>query len=303
VVSLLIFALGAGFSIYEGVSRFLNPVPIQSPVVSYVVLASAFLFEGGSWLFSLKQFRRAKGSLGFFKAFRLSNDPPSFMTLFEDSVALLGILIAAAATVAAVALRHPELDGAGSIAIGLILAATSIFLARESKSFLIGEQAYPSIRESILAIADAQPTCLRANGLFTVQLGPSQVVAMLDIRRWRPPTASADVSAAGSIATSRRLGGHAQSSEFPRCCVRSKRVHQCFAPSHKVRLDLVEQGRACAVGRMRHHLSAPALSFGIEFGRQGHTYPTRREAARPEEILPRRLKIASDARRDSSCRA
>jgi cation diffusion facilitator family transporter len=181
VVSLLILALGSGFSVYEGVSRFLNPVPIQSPVVSYVVLALAFIFEGGSWLFSLKQFRRAKGSLGFLKAFRLSKDPPSFMTLFEDSVALLGILIAAAATVAAAALEHPELDGAGSITIGLILGATSIFLVRESKSLLIGEQAYPSIRESILAIANAQTTCLRANGLFTVQLGPRQVVTMLSL--------------------------------------------------------------------------------------------------------------------------
>jgi hypothetical protein len=81
----------------------------------------------GHWLFSLERFRRAKGSLGFFKAFRLSKDPPSFTTLFEDSVALLGILIAAAAIVASAALGHPELDGAGSIAIGLILAATSIF--------------------------------------------------------------------------------------------------------------------------------------------------------------------------------
>jgi cation diffusion facilitator family transporter len=181
VVSLLIFALGAGVSIYEGVSRYLNPVAIESPVISYVVLALAFIFEGGSWLFSLRQFRRAKGSLGFFKAFRLSKDPPSFMTLFEDSVALLGILIAAAATVAAVVSGHPEFDGAGSIAIGLVLAATSIFLARESKSLLVGEQAYPSIRKSILAIANAQPDCLRANGLFTVQLGPRQVVAMLSL--------------------------------------------------------------------------------------------------------------------------
>ena len=73
----------------------------------------------------------------------LSKDPPSFMTLFEDSVALLGVLIAAAATYAAVALGHPEFDGMGSIAIGLILAGTSLFLARESKSLLIGEPAYP----------------------------------------------------------------------------------------------------------------------------------------------------------------
>ena len=181
VVSLLIFALGGGFSIYEGVSRLLHPVPIRSPTVSYVVLGLSFLFEGSSWLYSLRQFGRAKGSLGFFTAFRLSKDPPSFMTLFEDSVALLGILIATAATYLAIAWGCPEIDGAGSIAIGLILVATSAFLARESKSLLIGEQAYPSIRQSILSIANAQPNCLRANGLVTVQLGPNQIAAMLSI--------------------------------------------------------------------------------------------------------------------------
>jgi divalent metal cation (Fe/Co/Zn/Cd) transporter len=117
VVSLLIFAFGAGFSIYEGVNRIRYPTPIQGPIVSYVVLALAFLFEGGSWLYSLRQFRRAKGNLGFFEAFKLSKDPPSFMTLFEDSVALIGILIAAGATFAAVAIDRPEFDGAGSIAL------------------------------------------------------------------------------------------------------------------------------------------------------------------------------------------
>ena len=181
VVSLLIFAFGAGFSIYEGAYRILYPVPIQSPIVSYVVLALAFLFEGGSWLYSLGQFRRAKGDLGFFEAFKLSKDPPSFMTLFEDSVALVGILIAAGATFAAVTLDRPEFDGAGSIAVGIILAATSVFLAQESKSLLIGEPAYPSIQNSILSLANAEPSCLSANGLFTVQLGPDQVIAMLSL--------------------------------------------------------------------------------------------------------------------------
>jgi cation diffusion facilitator family transporter len=181
VVSLLIFALGAGFSIYEGVSRVLRPVPIESPGISYIVLALAFIFEGGSWLVSLKQFREAKGELGFFDAFRISKDPPSFMTLFEDSVALIGILVAAASTFAAVALGRPEIDGIGSVGIGLLLAATSVFLARESKSLLMGEPAYPFVRQSILSIANAHPGCLRANGLITVQLGPSQVVAMLSL--------------------------------------------------------------------------------------------------------------------------
>jgi cation diffusion facilitator family transporter len=178
VVSLLILSLGAGFSIYEGIHRVLVPVPIQSPKVGFIVLALAFLFEGASWLYSLRQFSQAKGSLGFFKAFRLSKDPPSFMTLLEDSVALLGILIATATTFAAVATGYPQLDGVGSIAIGIMLAATSLFLFRESKSLLIGEQAYPSILKSILTLANEQPGCLRANGLFTTQLGPEQVIAL-----------------------------------------------------------------------------------------------------------------------------
>jgi cation diffusion facilitator family transporter len=181
VVSLLIFALGAGFSIYEGVSRIMNPVAIESPIVSYVVLAMAFVFEGGSWLVAIRNFGQEKGSIGFFDAFRLSKNPPSFMTLFQDSVALVGILIAATATFAAGALHRPEIDGMGSVAIGVLLAGTSIFLARESKSLLIGERAYPWVRESILEIANAQPGCSKANGLFTVQLGPEQIVAMLSV--------------------------------------------------------------------------------------------------------------------------
>jgi cation diffusion facilitator family transporter len=181
VVSLLIFALGAGFSIYVGVSRILTPVPIESPVVSYIVLGLAFIFEGASWLVSLRQFRNVKGEIGFLDAFKLSKDPPSFITLFEDSIALVGILIAAASTFAAVVLGYPQIDGIASVAIGLLLAGSSIFLARESKSLLMGEPADLSIRKSILSIANSHSGCLRANGLITVQLGPDQIVAMLSL--------------------------------------------------------------------------------------------------------------------------
>jgi cation diffusion facilitator family transporter len=181
VVSLLIFALGAGFSIYVGASRILKPMPIESPAVCYIVFALAFIFEGGSWLVALRRFRDVKGEIGFFDAFKLSKDPPSFMTLFEDSVALIGIVIAAASTFAAVALGHPQIDGVASVAIGLLLAGSSVFLARESKSLLMGEPAYLFIRKSILSIANSQSGCLRANGLITVQLGPDQIVAMLSL--------------------------------------------------------------------------------------------------------------------------
>lgn len=101
--------------------------------------------------------------------------------MFEDSIALVGILIAAASTFAAVVLGYPQIDGIASVAIDLLLAGSSIFLARESKSLLMGEPAYLSIRKSILSIANSHSGCLRANGLITVQLGPDQIVAMLSL--------------------------------------------------------------------------------------------------------------------------
>jgi len=181
IVALLVFALGAGVSIYQGVLHVRKPEPINEPVVSYVVLGLSFIFEGASWLVSLRQFRAAKGDLGFYAAFRRSKDPPSFMVLFEDTAALIGILIAALGTYLASALQQPVWDGIASILIGFVLAGTASLLARESKSLLIGEQADPRLTESIMRIARENCTCSRPNGLITVQLSADQILAALSL--------------------------------------------------------------------------------------------------------------------------
>jgi cation diffusion facilitator family transporter len=181
IVALLIFALGAGVSIYEGIVHIRNPEPIRDPLVNYIVLALSFVFEGASWWVALKQFNVAKGQLGYYEAFRRSKDPPSFMVLFEDTAALAGILIAAAGNVVSVSLSEPIFDGIASIAIGAILGATSILLARESKSLLIGEQASRELTRSILEAAAGEPSVSRPNGVTTVQLAPDQIVAALSL--------------------------------------------------------------------------------------------------------------------------
>jgi cation diffusion facilitator family transporter len=181
IVALLVFALGAVVSVTQGVSHILHPELIRNPLVNYLVLGLAFLLEGGSWVYSLRQFRIAKGKLGYYEAFHRSKDPPSFMVLFEDSAALLGILTAVIGTALAVQFKQPAWDGAASIVIGVILGATSILLARESKSLLIGERADPRLTKSIVAIAEAEPMITSANGLLTVQLAPDQVVAALSL--------------------------------------------------------------------------------------------------------------------------
>jgi cation diffusion facilitator family transporter len=181
IVAVLIFALGAGVSVHQGVTHVLHPQPISDPLVSYVVLALAFLFEGASWFVSLRQFKAAKGELGYYAAFRASKDPPAFMVLFEDTAALMGIAIAALGTYAASALERPVFDGIASILIGAVLGVIAILLARESKSLLIGERADRRLSESILAIAGAEPAVATANGLITVQLAPNQVVAAVSL--------------------------------------------------------------------------------------------------------------------------
>jgi cation diffusion facilitator family transporter len=181
IVALLIFALGAGVSLYQGVLHVLSPQPIERPLVSLIVLGLSFVFEGGSWIIALRSLRASGQRSGYYEAFLRSKDPPAYMVLFEDSAALIGIVIAALAIGAAVLLRQPVWDGVGSILIGLLLAATSAVLARESKSLLIGEPAHAKLAESIIAVATRAPGVLRANGVLTVQLSPSQVVAALSV--------------------------------------------------------------------------------------------------------------------------
>ncbi|MEO8030367.1 MAG: cation diffusion facilitator family transporter [Gemmatimonadota bacterium] len=181
MVALLVFALGAGVSLYEGVLHLRHPVEISHPNANYVVLGLSFLFEGGSWLVGWRQFRRAQGSAGFWEAFRRSKDPPTFMVLFEDTAALVGIVIAVAATYLATTLKLPWADGLGSILIGVVLTVTALLLVRESKSLLIGEPANRAMTDSIVHIAQAESSIAKVNGVVTVQMAPEQVVVALSL--------------------------------------------------------------------------------------------------------------------------
>ena len=181
IVSLLIFAVGAGVSFYEGVTRVISSRSIQQPEVVFAVLAFAFVFEGASWIIALREFRRKQGSLTLWQAFRTSKDPTTFMVLFEDSAALLGILIAAGGTGLALTTGQDIWDGAASIVIALLLSIVAALLARESKELLIGEPALPALRASILELAGSIGGVERINGMTTVQLSPHQVIANLSV--------------------------------------------------------------------------------------------------------------------------
>jgi len=151
VVALLIFALGAGVSAYEGFNRIVVPQPIERPRVIFAVLAASLAFEGTSWWISMRAFGAAKRNLGWWEAFRRSKDPPAFIVVFEDSAALLGIAAAAAGTAAALLTGDTRWDGVASLIIAAILAGVAALLAQESKELLIGERADPARFEKAIA--------------------------------------------------------------------------------------------------------------------------------------------------------
>lgn len=181
VVAILIFAVGAGVSIYEGVHKFQNPQPIKSPIINYVVLLLAMIFEGYAWYVAFVEFRRIKGKLSYLEAVRRSKDPTVFTVLFEDSAAMLGLMAAFAGVAGATTLGIPELDGAASIVIGIILAVTAMLLAYESKSLLIGERAKVEVIGGIREIIAKQPEIIALNELLTMHLGPNDILLNLSV--------------------------------------------------------------------------------------------------------------------------
>jgi divalent metal cation (Fe/Co/Zn/Cd) transporter len=177
----LIFAVGAGVSAYEGVVHIRHPEPIRDVWINFVVLGLAAVFEGISWWFGWKAFSRVRRSRPIWDAFVASKDPTTFMVLFEDSAALLGILIAAIATFLSWKLKLPWVDGAGSILIGLVLAIVAALLARESKELLIGERASPELSAAVRQTASEDPCVRKVIDITTSQMGPDQVIATIAV--------------------------------------------------------------------------------------------------------------------------
>ncbi|GAA4820901.1 cation diffusion facilitator family transporter [Sphingosinicella ginsenosidimutans] len=179
VVAVLVFALGAGVSVYEGVIHILEPEPAVSPLVAYGVLLISFLLEGGSTVAAFREFRAAKGALGWFEAVRESKDPPTFIVLLENGAAMAGIGAAGIGLALSQLTGNPFFDGAASIVIGLILGATAWLLAVESKALLIGEAADPALVEGIRAAAGAQPGIVGVGEVRTVHSAPDQITVAM----------------------------------------------------------------------------------------------------------------------------
>ncbi|MBF9254559.1 cation transporter [Pontibacter sp. 172403-2] len=195
IVSLLIFAVGGGISIYEGITHLMHPEVIEKPFWNYIVLGIAIVFDGFSFYTAIKEFNRQRGSLPFWEAVNRSKDPSTFVVLFEDAADVIGLIIAFLGVFLGHQLQNPYLDGAASILIGLLLVAVSGLLARESRSLLMGESADEELLQSVVALATTDAAVAHVSRPLSMHLAPEEIILILAVM-FEPQLNSAEVAAA-----------------------------------------------------------------------------------------------------------
>ncbi|MBU0740793.1 cation diffusion facilitator family transporter [bacterium] len=181
VVAIMIFAVGSGISLYEGVQHIRQPHPIDDPTLNYIVLAMSMIFEGVAWTMACREFSRARGRRNLLRAVQESKDPSTFVVLFEDTAALLGLVVAFLGVWLAHKTGLAWFDGAASVVIGLILGATALWLAWETKSLLIGESARPEVVEGVRRLAREVPEIDRVGEVLTLHMGPEFILVNVSV--------------------------------------------------------------------------------------------------------------------------
>ncbi len=179
VVAILVFALGAGVSVYEGVLHILEPEPASDPLIAFLVLGLAFALEGWSTVAALADFNRARGETGLWAAVRETKDAPTLVLLLENTGALVGLAVAAAGLTLSLVTANPFWDGLASVLIGLVLGALAVVLLLEAKGLLIGESADPRLVAAIAAAADRHPGVVRVHEVLTLHAAPDMVTAII----------------------------------------------------------------------------------------------------------------------------
>lgn len=181
IVAVLIFGLGGGMSIYEGILHIRHPEPLTDPKWNYIVLASAAVFEGVSFGIAIHAVFKAKGDKPFWKALHESKDPSTFTVVAEDSAALAGLAMAATGIFVSHYFQMPVLDGAASIAIGLLLAAVAVVLIWESRGLLIGEGIDKATARAVRDLVEQDTSVIKSGFPLTMYLGPDEVLMTLDV--------------------------------------------------------------------------------------------------------------------------
>ena len=181
VVALMIFAVGAGLSMYKGIEHILHPTVITAPFWNYVVLGVAMAIEGVVFFVAIKEFNKSKGNHNYLEAIQKGKDPGLFVVLLEDAAAMLGLLVAMVGIAMSQLTGNYVFDGIASVIIGLILASVAILLAVETKGLLIGESADKKIVAGINDVVKQTRGVQKVNEVLTMHMGPDYILVNLSV--------------------------------------------------------------------------------------------------------------------------
>ena len=202
VVAILIFSLGSAISFYEGFHKLHSPEPVSNPMINFIVLGFAVIFESWTCWVAATEFKKSKGDRGWVEAIRRSKDPALFTVLFEDTAALLGLLVALIALTLSEHLNLPVLDSVASLIISFILAVTAGLLAFECKGLLTGEGASEEVVSGIKQIINESQGIKHVNEVLTLHLGPEDILLNVSLD-FEDDLSSGEVEEAISILESR----------------------------------------------------------------------------------------------------
>ncbi len=177
IVSIILFSVGGLFSIYEGIHKLTAPEPLNAPWVGMAVLAAAIVLEALSLAGALREIGRLRGNRPLSEWLRHTRNAELVVVLGEDIAALVGLVVAFAFLGLTVLSGDPLYDALGSIVIGVVLVAVSMFIARRIRGLLVGRSAEPALREVIERIIAADPAIDRVLNTITVQMGPKVMLA------------------------------------------------------------------------------------------------------------------------------
>src|SRR4051794_33143704 len=179
IVSILIFGLGGGISIYQGYMHIRHPEELGDPFWNYIVLGASILFEGTSLIIAVKEFNKERGEQPWWEAIVRSKDPSNFLVLFEDAAAVAGLIVVIIFVYLSHALNKPFLDGVASVIVGFLLVAVSLVLARESRSLLMGEGIAPATQKRIIELAEKDKAVLKVLNIISDYRSPDEVLLLL----------------------------------------------------------------------------------------------------------------------------
>lgn len=182
IVAMILFGLGGGFSIYEGIAHLGHPEVPTNVVWNYAVLGIAFVVELIALIVAMRELDAAGHEGSFLTRLRASKDPRIFVPIAEDTAALLGVVVAFLGVFLSRTLGIAMLDAASSIVIGLILGGVAVFLAVETRALLVGETVEPRVENVVRRICADDPAVDRLVQLRGVHLGPDDILLALDVR-------------------------------------------------------------------------------------------------------------------------